>query len=136
MVGPRIFEIPEVEGLIPRLEAVFADLDKLRRRIRALKLRINALEMIWGEVVQQPDNPDHRELEHHLQEMAALQEEFERTTARIGELGGQVKGLDPPLVDFYGVREGYLIYWCWTKGESRIGHWHHLDEGFAGRQPV
>ncbi len=136
MVGPRIFDVPAVEELIPRLEAVFADLDKLRRRIRALKLRINALEMIWGEVVQQPENPDHRELEHHLQEMAALQEEFERTTARIGELGGQVKSLDPPLVDFYGVREGHLIYWCWTRGESRISHWHHLDEGFTGRQPV
>ncbi len=136
MAGPRVFEIPEVERLIPAIEQVFSALDPLRNRMRSLKLRINALEMIWGEAVHQSENPDHPELQHHLREMAELQGEFERTTQRIGALGGEIKGIDPALVDFYGVRDGHLVFWCWTRGETRIDHWHHMDEGFARRQPV
>ncbi len=136
MVGPRIYTPPEVDRLIPRLEALFGELDEVRGKIRAQKLRINALEMIWGNGVHTPDNPDHREYAHHLEEMKSLQEEFEKRTREITDLGGQVKGLDPPLVDFLGVRDGRLVLLCWTRGEQRIGHWHHVDEGFAGRQPL
>ena len=136
MVGPRIFERDEVDRLIPTLESIFDHLDGLKQKLRTLNLRINALEMIWGEAVHRADNPDHTELAHHLSEMKSLQEEFERTTGRVAEVGGQVKGLDPALVDFFGVREGHLVHWCWTRGEDEVAYWHHVDEGFAGRRPV
>ena len=136
MPGPRVFEISEVQGLVPELERIFAELDVLRGRMRSIKLRINALEMIWGDGVHRPENPDHAELQHHVHEMASLQHEFERATQRIAGLGGEVKGLEPGLVDFYGVRSGRLVFWCWTRGEERVDHWHHVDEGFAGRQQV
>jgi len=25
---------------------------------------------------------------------------------------------------------------CWKLGEDDIGHWHGLEEGFAGRKPL
>jgi hypothetical protein len=136
MVGPRIFELHEVNELIPELERVFAELEEIKQELKTLKIRITALEMIWGSKVREKDNPDHLELAHHLEEMKSAQETFERSTRGIAELGGQVKGVDPPLVDFYGVREGHLIHWCWTTGETDITHWHHIDEGFAQRQSV
>ncbi len=136
MPGPRVFTPPEVDLLIPRLGAIFGELDLVRERIRAQKLRINALEMIWGAAVQSQDNPDHREYAHHLSEMKTLQEEFEKKTAAITELGAQIKGLDPPLVDFLGVRDGHLVLLCWTRGEESVGFWHEVDEGFAGRHPL
>jgi hypothetical protein len=136
MVGPRIFVPEEVDLLIPDLEAVFADLDGLRQRIRTLKLRINALELIWGDRVNRPDCPDHGELQQHLEQMKEAQAEFERATQRLSELGAQLKSIEPPLVDFYGVREGRLILWCWTRGEHSVGFWHHVDEGFANRRPL
>jgi hypothetical protein len=136
MPGPRVFEVHEVNELIPELVATFAALDDIKQRLRTLKIRINTLEMIWGDKVREKDNPDHLELSHHLDEMKQVQQEFERCTQRVAELGGQIKGVDPPLVDFYGVREGHLVHWCWTRGETEVTHWHHIDEGFAGRQPV
>ena len=136
MVGPRVFELHEVNALVPDLVTAFEELDGIKDELKHLKIRINTLEMIWGESVRERDNPDHMELAHHLQEMKAAQERFEQTTRKIAELGGQVKGVDPPLVDFYGVRDGHLIHWCWTRGEAEVTHWHHIDEGFAGRQPV
>jgi hypothetical protein len=134
--GPRVFTPREVDLLIPRLEALLGELDLLRGRIRDQKLRIDALEMIWGSAVQKEDNPDHREYQHHLTDMRSLQEEFEKRTHAISELGGQLKGFDPPLIDFLGVRDGHLVLLCWTKGEKKVAHWHEVDEGFAGRQPI
>jgi len=136
MPGPRIYSIEEVDRLLPRLERIFTTLDDIKARLRTLKIRVNALEMIWGAKVHEKDNPDHLELEHHLSEMKDAEKEFEQATKQIGKLGGQVKSVEPPLVDFYGVRDGRLIFWCWTRGEEKIDHWHHVDEGFAGRQKV
>jgi hypothetical protein len=136
MVGPRVFEPHEVDDLVPSLEGIFGELEGLKRKLRTLQLRVNTLELIWGEAVHQAGHRDHRELEHHLAEMKATQEAFERQTAKIADLGGELKGIDPPLVDFLGVREGRLVSLCWTRGEERITHWHHVDEGFAARQPL
>ena len=57
---------------------------------------------------------------------------------RIGELeqiGCEFKG-EEGLVDFHGTLEGREIFWCWKLGEDRITHWHELDAGFKGRQPI
>ena len=134
--GPRVFEVAEVDRLLPELESIFAELDRLREELRALKLRVNALELIWGEAVRDPKNPDHGELSQHLAEMRQAKERFEATGGRVAALGGQVKSVDPALVDFLGVRDGQLVNWCWTRAETRIAHWHHVDEGFANRRPL
>jgi hypothetical protein len=131
-----VFTVEDVAELIPRLEAVFARIDGARARLRTLTIRANALELIWGRKVQEDSNPDHKEFGEFLAEMKEAEEEIEKLTKRVGRLGGQVKSVDPPLVDFYGVREGRLVFWCWTRGETRIEHWHHVDQGFANRQPV
>jgi len=39
-------------------------------------------------------------------------------------------------VDFYSLREDRPIFLCWRLGEDRITHWHEIDSGFAGRQPI
>ncbi len=136
MPGPRVFTVEEVTALIPKLEKLFERTDTVRGRLKTLTIRINALEMIWGSKVQEESNPDHGEFQHHLAEMKSNQEEFERYTKAVAKLGGQVKSTEPPLVDFYGVRDGRLIFWCWTRGETLVNHWHHLDQGFAERQPI
>lgn len=136
MPGPRVFSVEEVAELIPRLSAIFARVDDARARLRTLTIRANALELIWGRKVHEEGNPDHKEFGEFLAEMKEAEDEVEKLTKRVGRLGGQVKSVDPPLVDFYGVREGRLVFWCWTRGETRIEHWHHVDQGFANRQPV
>jgi hypothetical protein len=29
-----------------------------------------------------------------------------------------------------------VVNLCWKYGETAIGHWHGLDEGFANRKPL
>lgn len=136
MPGPRIYTIEEVQELVPELERIFSAVDELRASLRTLHLRINALELIWGRAVHEKDNPDHGEFAGHVAELKVVEEAIEERTRAVQELSGQVKSVEPALVDFYGVRDGYLVSWCWTRGERRIEHWHHIDAGFAGRQPV
>ena len=59
-----------------------------------------------------------------------------RCVAGIGELGGVVKDLYTGLVDFPSLRGGRDVMLCWRLGEEEVGHWHGLDEGFAGRKPL
>jgi hypothetical protein len=136
MAGPRIYTLDEVNELLPKLELMFTRVDEVRGELRTLHIRANALELIWGAKLHERDCPDHGEFEHYIESMKKLEDEVERLSKKIGKLGGQVKSMDPALIDFYGVREGYLVFWCWTRGEDTIEHWHHVDEGFAGRQRV
>ena len=47
-----------------------------------------------------------------------------------------LRDLDRGLVDFPSVREGREVYLCWLEGEPEITHWHDLEAGFGGRQPL
>ena len=56
---------------------------------------------------------------------------------KLDAFGALLKDPKAGLVDFYGQRAGELILLCWRLGEEeRIGFWHTLEGGFAGRQPV
>jgi len=57
-------------------------------------------------------------------------------TAELTEIGVELKGFQPVLVDFPTRREEQVVYLCWAEGESDIGFWHPLTEGFRSRQPL
>ena len=76
-------------------------------------------------------------------EQPAAQKELDRTVDRLHDLvdelsdvGVELKDYQSGLVDFVGRHQGRDVYLCWRLGEDRITHWHELDAGFAGRQPV
>ena len=48
-----------------------------------------------------------------------------------------LRDLERGLVDFPAIRDGEEIYLCWVESEEdEIKHWHDLDSGFAGREPL
>jgi hypothetical protein len=47
-----------------------------------------------------------------------------------------VRDLDRGLVDFPAVIDGNEVYLCWLLDEPAVGHWHGVESGFAGRQPL
>lgn len=50
--------------------------------------------------------------------------------------GCLVKDLDTGLIDFPTLYRGEEVYLCWKLGESGIGYWHKIEDGFRGRQPI
>jgi hypothetical protein len=47
-----------------------------------------------------------------------------------------VRDLERGLVDFPALRDGHEVYLCWLLDEPAVGHWHAIEAGFAGRQPL
>ena len=123
--------------MVPKLTRAFDDIDQIRNRLKTIKGKMDVLEMIWGDEVRAETNPDFREHSHYLEEIEQAKKEFDKTVRRIGEeYEGSVKSVEQGLVDFYGVIESRLVYLCWQRGEKSIEYYHHLDEGFPGRQPI
>lgn len=55
---------------------------------------------------------------------------------KIEEMGVLIKDLDTGLVDFPTLFRGEEVYLCWRMDEDTIGHWHGVNDGFAGRRPI
>lgn len=66
----------------------------------------------------------------------AAQEEIQAIAAQIGALGIEIKDPSRGLIDFYGERDGEIVFLCFLLGEDDIQHWHTIHGGFAGRRPL
>ena len=79
----------------------------------------------------------------HRSERQALSSELDLVVCRLqsfveelNEVGVELKDYQSGLLDFVSLHQGREVYLCWKLGEERIGHWHEIDAGFQGRQPV
>ncbi len=72
-------------------------------------------------------------LQREVQRAAADIEEF---VQELTELGVECKSFETGLFDFPCERDGRVVYLCWRQGEQSVSHWHEVDSGFAGRQPL
>ena len=135
-MGPRIYTPREAAALVPKLTRAFDDIDQIRQRLKTLKSKMDVLEMIWGDEVQAETNPDHREHAHYIEEIEQAKKDFDAATRRFAEYEAVVKSVEQGLVDFYGVIDSRLVFLCWKRGEKSIEYYHHLEDGFPGRQSI
>ena len=47
-----------------------------------------------------------------------------------------IKDIERGLVDFPAIVGGKEVFLCWERDEESVEHWHDLDTGFAGREPL
>ncbi|MBI2931645.1 MAG: DUF2203 domain-containing protein [Planctomycetes bacterium] len=135
-MGPKVFTVREANGLIPRLEEILAEMDRVRDRVRKVKSKMDVLEMLWGEEVQSESCPDHREYRHYIEEVEGTKQGFDAISKKLADMEALLKSVDTGLVDFYGVIDGRLVFLCWKRGEKSIEYYHHLEEGFGGRREI
>lgn len=131
MHPPRLFTVREAEAALPLVRRVVGDLLEAHPRWTALVARF--------ELLSAPRRAEEGESEEIAEVREAASREAERINTLLLELeriGCLFKGFDGGLVDFYALREDRLVYLCWRHGEDHIAHWHEVDAGFAGRQPL
>lgn len=70
-------------------------------------------------------------------EKAALEEieyKIREEMLELQQYGAIVKSIFPARVDFRSERHKQPVYLCWQTGDSKVSHWHPIDEGFATRR--
>lgn len=123
----------EVDALIPRLEPVLRHLQKLKAEIdeksALLSARRASARTGGGAGKGDPFMEQEAELEF-------LYLEANSCARQLSETGGELKGLNPPLVDFPGRVNGEDVLLCWRLGEPRVAFYHDFESGFRGRKPL
>ncbi len=69
-------------------------------------------------------------------EVGTFQREILEVQKELSAMGVEVKGSEPVLLDFPGLRFGVEVCLCWREGEERIDFWHPHHSGVAGRAPL
>lgn len=133
-MAEHYFDRDEAEALLPMISSVLAQAREHKEKMDALDrefAQAAAKIMILGGWI-----PPYNELSEKRALRNEANEKIREAVTRIQDTGCVLKDLDEGLVDFPTVREGREAYLCWKLGEERIGYWHGMDEGFAGRKPL
>jgi hypothetical protein len=131
-VPPQYFTLEEATSLLPQLT-------KILLAMQARKRDLDGLRQQLAEAAAQAAGNGHlveRELGQKRTAVEEAASALSDLVRQITDLGCELKGVEEGLVDFRAVRDGREVYLCWRLGEERIGFWHDLEEGFAGRQPL
>ena len=128
----RTFTLDEATALLPRLREILNEMQEKKPQVDAIREEIVAMTKTAsgnGHLVS-------RDVRDRQKAAQVLIERLNQLGTEVSELGCELKGIDEGLVDFPAEREGRTIYLCWKLGEDAITHWHELDTGFGGRQPL
>ncbi len=117
----------EMRPLLERLIAAKREFDELGTRLDVLALALAGASA---------ENPDRREVRRLNERRRERGPHLTPGRQAIHARGCVIKDLERGLVDFYAVLGDRLIFLCWHVGEPEVAHWHSLQDGFAGRQPL
>jgi hypothetical protein len=130
----KTFSVDEAQSLLPVLEALLRKAIEAKDQAESLEMELQRLShgifFSGGMLVDTASAAKkHATLRGAVQQVKdAIQE--------IDSIGVQVKDLETGLLDFPCRLGEETVLLCWKMGESKIGHWHTLEAGFQGRQPL
>lgn len=130
----RVFTVEQANATLPLVRAIATDLAHLSQEVLERRQRLATLTANRG------GKTSHG---MYSEELAQIEEELEKDGQRIQayveelrDLGVEPKNGPEGLIDFPSMLDGRLVFLCWKLGEPEVLHWHELDAGFRGRQPL
>ena len=131
---PRYFTLPQAESLLPEVERFLRDAlfhkSEAQKAHQELEDTSERIRMSGGMRVNQGEFQAVRA--RRDASVAAVKGALEL----LEETGAILKDLDIGLIDFLSRFQDRDVCLCWKLGESGIGFWHGVDEGFQGRKPI
>lgn len=119
------FDLAEARALLPAIRRWFQEIWNRSEALQSCETRLEGLVPTGldrgGDLV----NEWTRNLIH-----------LQSTLNQFNRRGILVKDLNRGLIDFPAVRGDKEILLCWEMGEEDIEHWHDLDSGYSGREPL
>ena len=130
----RTFTLEEAQSLLPTLESLLKRAIEGKQSAEVVESGLSDLlrriYLSGGMRVDVSSVAKQRaEMETHLQRVR-------ESVAEMDSIGVQVKDIEAGLLDFPCRVDDEVVLLCWRMGEPAIEHWHTVEQGFQGRQPV
>jgi len=129
----KLFTVEEANATLPLVRAIVSDLMELSSDVMERRERLDSIRS-----AKRGGSGDLYE-----DELAVVEGELERDAEQLSEyvqelrqIGVEPKGLPDGLVDFPSMMDDRIVFLCWRFGEPEVLHWHEMDGGFRGRQPL
>jgi hypothetical protein len=130
----RTFTLEEAQSLLPVLESLLKRAIEGRRSAQAAESGLNEVaQRIYFAGGMKVNTAEVARLRA---EMDSQLKRVQESIAEIDAIGVQVKDLEAGLLDFPCRVDDEIVLLCWRMGEAAIAHWHTMESGFQGRQPV
>jgi hypothetical protein len=129
----RYFTLSEANAMLPLLRAILRDVMELAQSLRDRQERLKRLRRDDSKSLGKTYND---ELEQIEASFASDQEQMQQYEQELKDLGVELKDYFVGLIDFPCVMDNREVYLCWRFDEPDVAHWHELDAGFSGRQPI
>ena len=119
----RRFTLAQANSALPLVRRIVGDIVKTH----GLVLRLQA------DIEKANNARDQAATQTKLDESVTRLEDY---IEELSEVGCELKDYQVGLIDFVGRHQTRDVYLCWKLGEEKIGYWHEMNAGYAGRQPV
>ena len=126
MATRKHFTLKQAQKALPLVQRIVDDIVTV---YAALCRADEHLKRIARQGDQQARDDAERNLETTADRLRNLIHELE-------PIGCELKDPKIGLIDFPARHEDREVLLCWKRSEPSIQHWHEVDAGFAGRQPV
>jgi hypothetical protein len=126
---PRFFTVEEANRTLPLVRRIVRDMVDGYPQFQRERQLYRELNLAPGPELQ-------RQLESLSEAIDDYGDRLRSLLRELDQVGCVVKDYQEGLVDFHSLYHGRPILLCWKLDEERVAHWHELEAGFAGRQPV
>jgi len=116
------FKLAEANRSLPLVRRIVSDIVKTHDQITTLQTNLESAKAKDQPALQTSIDRAVEHLQNYVEELH--------------EVGCDLKDYQIGLVDFLGRHRGHDVCLCWKLGEEKIGFWHEIQTGVAGRQPV
>ncbi len=133
LTSKRYFSVDEANRMLPLVRRIVGDVVTQAQVVSDLQIRLDAVRSLTKKTTE--NDPYSEETALSRTEFDAEQAKLSEYVEELVKLGIELKALDG-LCDFPAMHDGREVYLCWRLGEPEVAHWHEVDAGFAGRQPI
>ena len=130
----RVFTTEEAEELLPTVDILLQKLVDTSVKQKLLEEQANE---ILDEVMEEGTHPNAiDELKEIKGTLDINVREMDKLEGEITNMGLNVKDSILGIVDFPAMRGEQPVYLCHRLGEKKMTHWHNVEDGFEGRNPL
>jgi hypothetical protein len=130
----KTFTLDEAQSLLPVLESLLKRAIEGKRGAEEIESSLS--ELARRIYVSGGMKVDVAAVAKERADMEAHLERVRESLAEIDSIGVQVKDMEAGLLDFPCRLDDQVVLLCWRMGETAIEHWHTVEAGFQGRQPL